>query len=179
MPLGIALSLSGCASPASNSPPAANTTPAAPPEWRHTTTRDFDHDFPGQGLGVARRFDSEDGWTDVYIYDLGRSWLDGRQDAQFPDAFAAACDDIRATAAAGNYVDFRADAPTDGLAGGLPIRSARFTYRHRDRQIESHLIMTCAHGRMIKARASFFVPVSDAARSSVLSLIQQQIRLID
>lgn len=175
---GAALLVAGCATAPSSPPVIEPPMSSPPPEWRHTATRDFERDFPGKGLGISRRYDSEDGWTDVYVYDLGRTWLDGRDDPGFASAFTSACDDVRAAAASGHYADLRMDAPVDARAGTLPIRSARFTYLHRDRSIEAYVVMTCARGQIIKARVSLFVPVSQAARDSIPELVREQVRLI-
>lgn len=183
LPFLVLLGLSGCTTPGGTppAPPAPEASAAPPsrsPEWRHTATRDFERDFPGKGLGVSRRYDGEDGWIDITIYDLGRTWQDGCADPEFTAAFEAACDDIRAAAAAGYYGHLIAEPARSGTAGPLPMRWAKFTYRHQSRSIESYLLMTCARGRLIKARASLFVPVPPTAWDSIRTLLHEQVRLI-
>ncbi|ACB77415.1 hypothetical protein [Opitutus terrae] len=181
--LGAAFGLGGCSTPTgTTSQPAAAVAPANPAanvaEWRHTATRDFEHEFPGKGLGVSRRYDSEDGWADVYIYDLRETWVDGCSDPKFAGAFDAACEDVRAAAQLGHYAEVKSDPPETGTAGALPVRWIRFSYRHQGKPIESYLLMTCARGHVLKARVSLFVPTPANAWASVQSLMQQQVRLI-
>lgn len=182
--LGAALGLGGCSSPAGPAPQPASVAAASSgatvsaTEWRHTATHDFEREFPGKGLGVARRYDCEDGWADVYIYDLRESWADGCTDPKFPAAFDAACEDVRAAAQLGHYAEVKSDPPGTGMAGALPIRWIRFSYRHQNKPIESYLVMTCVRGHVLKARVSLFVPAPANAWATVQSLVQQQVRLI-
>lgn len=153
----------GTPPPGATAPPAPVTAQAAPSAraetaWAFQGRKVYENQNPG--LGYSDRFQSEQGWIDVYVYDMRRSdWLTGTADAGFAAHFDQAVNEVRHFGRQGLYAQLQVGETRDLKLGGQDFRTVSFQFQRDGRQMASVTYLTGARGRLVKYRMSLFMPL--------------------
>lgn len=165
----IATLLIGCATPVS--PPA--TTPA----W--TLVGEVDYESQHPGLGKSLRYQSAQGWIDMYSYNAGRAdWRDGVSDPLFIAVFDGAVKEIVTVGQKGIYRSVRLGKVDELVIDGQTYRHCPTTLIAGGRRLDSHLYLTAKGGRLLKYRMSFFEPTPANLPEIMQSFIRDSARRI-
>jgi hypothetical protein len=141
-------------------------------EWQFKGTTDYEAKTPGAGVG--KRYESEAGWIDVYLFGADRdNWLEGTSDPGFASQFAEAAQGIVQAEKSGHYRNVRIEAPTDIVIAGRTFRHFRAQYDRKEAAVESHTFMTAIGGRLLKYRMSFPSPAPKDLGFIITNFIEQ------
>lgn len=148
------------------------TSPKTTLEWQYKGATDFEAKNPGAGVG--KRYESEIGWIDVYLFGAGRdNWLEGTSDPGFQPLFAEAAQGIVQAQKDGHYRNVSIGAPTNIVIAGHTFRHFKAQFEFNESTVESHTFMTALNGRLLKYRMSFPTPAPDALGLIITSFIEQ------
>jgi hypothetical protein len=157
----------GCAA----SPPAPTPTTF---EWQYKGSENYEAKLPGAGVG--KRYESEIGWIDVYLFNAGRdNWLEGTSDPGFMAMFGEAAQGIIQAQKQGHYTKVTIEDPTDLVIAGHKFRHFTARFEFKGQFVESHTFMTALNGRLLKYRMSFPSPIPDAVGYITTNFIEQTV----
>lgn len=164
-----AVLLAGCA----GQPPAP---PApAPLEWVYKGSTNYEAQMVGGGVG--RRYESEAGWIDVYLYSAGRdNWLEGTSDPGFMERFNDTAAGILQAARQGHYKNVSFEKPSDVVLAGHKFRRLVARFEFREEAVESHTFLTALDGQLLKYRMSFPQPTPPDLPAIITDFIEKSVR---
>lgn len=116
--------------------------------WRFSSEKSYETE--SRGLAYSRRYVSEAGWIDVFVYDLGRNWQAGLQDIGFQRHFELPLEDVCTHARRGVYRDLEVGKPLDVVLLGQPFRAVKVKYALDGGLIHSSLYLTALRGKLLK-----------------------------
>lgn len=164
----------GCATAPPIQPPKAPLQPPKALEWQYKGSTDYETKAPGTGVG--KRYESDIGWIDVYLFNAGRdNWLEGTSDPGFMAVFGGAAQGILQAQKDGHYQKVAIGQPAGLLIAGHTFKHFAARFESKGRLVESHTFMTALNGRLLKYRMSFPLPVPDTIAHITASFIEQTV----